>query len=701
MWLSRPYAFGAGGRTGAHSRASWRDSLFGRMIGKRGRCVLTSPRASSASPRSAARCRCAGARPNGFDRGSALKPTPHRRGCVMNLVELQRAPRALRAAGGLLGGLLLVATLLPSPAVAAGPIASSNFAGVEDPLSENGAWTPLTSLWPGTGRLQKNDGAFPDQPGHAGAHTTAVVPDDQYSEIVVAHVGSINSNVGPMVRVQTSGPSVDSHYLWWATQPGGASNGLYRIDANGTSYTSQLIVSTAGVADGDRLRLIARGPVIYGYKNGVRQFIYNPHLASFHYPSGSTGLLAYVGNGVLADSKVASWSTGAAPVSAGTWASTTFAGTEDPLDEADRWYPLPNYAGFRKQDGLAIGKESGHNAAGAWGVTPPAKQYSQVTLGTVGPGGGGPIVRIDRSAHGQTGWLLFFWTFDPTLSGIYKLSSDGTGAPVFTLVKSFPTAPSIVAGDSWRLTADGNTLDVSLNGVSQFTYTTDGSYASGDVGIESYTTAFAFARWEGGDVAGGADTQPPTAPSNLTATAASGTQINLAWTASTDNVAVTGYKVESCQGAGCTTFAQIATVTGTAYNNTGLTNGTSYSYRVRATDAAGNLSSYSNAASATTDTTPPTAPTALLATPASSSQINLIWTAATDNVGVTGYLLERCQGLACTSFVQIASVAGTSYNDTGLAANTLYSYRVRATDAAGNLSDYSIPASATTLALGL
>src|SRR2546422_128691 len=432
----------------------------------------------------------------------------------MNLVELQRAPRALRAAGGLLGGLLLVATLLPSPAVAAGPIASSNFAGVEDPLSENGAWTPLTSLWPGTGRLQKNDGAFPDQPGHAGAHTTAVVPDDQYSEIVVGHVGSINSNVGPMVRVQTSGPSVDSHYLWWAPQPGGGSNALYRIDANGTSYTSQLIVSTSGVADGDRLRLIARGPVIYGYKNGVRQFIYNPHLASFHYPSGSTGLLAYVGNGVLADSKVASWSTGAAPVSAGTWASTTFAGTEDPLDEADRWYPLPNYVGFRKQDGLAIGKESGHNAAGAWGVTPPAKQYSQVTLGTVGPGGGGPIVRIDRSAHGQTGWLLFFWTFDPTLSGIYKLSSDGTGAPVCT-------------------------------------------------------------------------------------------QINLAWTASTDNVAVTGYKVESCQGAGCTTFAQIATVTGTAYNNTGLTNGTSYSYRVRATDAAGNLSSYSNAASVST---PPAAP---------------------------------------------------------------------------------------------
>src|SRR5439155_1644055 len=55
------------------------------------------------------------------------------------------------------------------------------------------------------------------------------------------------------------------------------------------------------------------------------------------------------------------------------------------------------------------------------------------------------------------------------------------------------------------------------------------------------------------------DTQPPTTPSNLTATAVSGSQINLSWTASTDNVGVTGYPVERCQGAGCTSFAPIGT----------------------------------------------------------------------------------------------------------------------------------------------
>jgi RHS repeat-associated protein len=93
---------------------------------------------------------------------------------------------------------------------------------------------------------------------------------------------------------------------------------------------------------------------------------------------------------------------------------------------------------------------------------------------------------------------------------------------------------------------------------------------------------------------------PPSAPSALTATATSQTQINLSWTASTDNVGVAGYRIERCQGAGCSDFAQIATPTTTTFADTGLTAATSYSYRVRAADGAGNLSGYSNIASATT-----------------------------------------------------------------------------------------------------
>jgi chitodextrinase len=197
------------------------------------------------------------------------------------------------------------------------------------------------------------------------------------------------------------------------------------------------------------------------------------------------------------------------------------------------------------------------------------------------------------------------------------------------------------------------------------------------------------------------DTQPPTAPTSLTATAASSSAINLSWGSSTDNVAVANYFIERCSGSGCSNFSQITTTTGTSYQDTGLSASTAYSYRVRAIDSAYNYSSYSNTASATTqsgggDTTPPTAPTNLAANATSSTQVSLSWTASTDNVGVTGYYVERCSDTGCSNFAQIGSAASTGYTDSGLTASTSYSYRVRATDAAGNLSSYSNTASATT-----
>src|SRR6202040_1646959 len=191
-------------------------------------------------------------------------------------------------------------------------------------------------------------------------------------------------------------------------------------------------------------------------------------------------------------------------------------------------------------------------------------------------------------------------------------------------------------------------------------------------------------------------------PTGLAATASSGTQIGLTWTASTDNVGVTGYRIERCGGASCTSFAQIGTTTGaTTFSDSGRTASTSYSYRVRATDAAGNLSNYSNTAPIITlsgpDTTPPTAPSGLAATASSSTQVGLTWTASTDNVGVTGYRVERCTGTGCTSFAQIGTSTVTSFSDSGRTASTSYSYRVRATDAAGNLSNYSNTAPIITL----
>ena len=91
-----------------------------------------------------------------------------------------------------------------------------------------------------------------------------------------------------------------------------------------------------------------------------------------------------------------------------------------------------------------------------------------------------------------------------------------------------------------------------------------------------------------------ADTTLPIAPSGLTGSVLNGTQFNLSWAAATDNVGVTGYQVERCQGAGCTAFALIATTTTTSYLDIGLTAGTTYRYRIRARDAVGNLSGDSN-----------------------------------------------------------------------------------------------------------
>jgi hypothetical protein len=191
------------------------------------------------------------------------------------------------------------------------------------------------------------------------------------------------------------------------------------------------------------------------------------------------------------------------------------------------------------------------------------------------------------------------------------------------------------------------------------------------------------------------DTTPPTAPTSLTATASSGSQI------STDNIGVTGYEVQRCQGACRTTFAQIGTSTVTTYSDTGLATSAAYS----SIDTAGNPGGYSSVVNATTPATgggggsgaqPPTAPTSLAASSASGAAITLIWGASTDNVGVTEYLIESCPGAGCTAFSQITSVSASPYTVSGLAASTGYTFRTRASDAAGNLSAYSNTASATT-----
>jgi chitodextrinase len=172
-----------------------------------------------------------------------------------------------------------------------------------------------------------------------------------------------------------------------------------------------------------------------------------------------------------------------------------------------------------------------------------------------------------------------------------------------------------------------------------------------------------------------ADSSPPTAPTGLAATGTTATSISVAWTAATDNVGVTGYTVY-------VNGNQVGTTGATSYALTGLACGTSYSIAVDAFDGAGNHSSRSSITASTgscTDTTPPTAPTGLGATGATATSISVAWTAATDNVGVTGYTVY-------VNGNQVGTTAATAYAVNGLACGTSYSIAVDAFDGAGNHS---------------
>jgi chitodextrinase len=199
------------------------------------------------------------------------------------------------------------------------------------------------------------------------------------------------------------------------------------------------------------------------------------------------------------------------------------------------------------------------------------------------------------------------------------------------------------------------------------------------------------------------DTQAPSAPTGLIAIVDSSAQVRLSWTASADNIRVMGYRIERCAGASCSSFVQVGASVGPTFNDLGVSGSTTYRYRVRAADATPNLSAYSSIVNATTpsasDTQPPTTPSGLSATPVSGTRIDLTWTASTDNVGIAGYLVERCEGAACTDFSQIGIAASSSYSDTGLSPSATYRYRVRAIDSQNNASAYSSIVAGTTLAL--
>ena len=298
------------------------------------------------------------------------------------------------------------------------------------------------------------------------------------------------------------------------------------------------------------------------------------------------------------------------------------------------------------------------------------------------------------SATGLSAGTTYY--FAVTASATTGASAPSSPASATTQAAALPSAPSSLtatavsssqinlgwtasttAGATYNVYSGSNLL---ASGVGGTTYSVTG--LSANTSYNFTVTAIVNGVASNASNPASATTQAPpqtVAPSSLTATAISSTQINLSWTASsTTGATYSIYNGTSLIGGG---------VSGTSYVVTGLSASTSYTFTVTAA-ANGSVSSASNTASATTQAAPlPSAPSSLSASAISSSQINLAW-AASSAAGVTYNVYSGTSLIA-------SGISGTSYAVKGLTASTSYSFTVTAVSVAGS-SAASNTATATT-----
>ena len=275
--------------------------------------------------------------------------------------------------------------------------------------------------------------------------------------------------------------------------------------------------------------------------------------------------------------------------------------------------------------------------------------------------------RLDRTATSQS-------------SGT-SLSSGTTGA---TTQASELVLGSFSAGENATFTATGGAtafatqLRASLGSTFRTQWqsyrivSAKGTYSATGTASRSSLYAGAIATYR--EQTQAPDTTTPSTPSPLAAGAATMTSIPLTWGASTDDVAVTGYRIDKAG-------IQAGTTTQTGYTVTGLTCGTAYALTVRAYDAATNLSAPASitASTAPCDTTPPSAPPGLSAGVATRTSVPITWGPSSDDVGVTGYRVAK-------DGITVGTTTQTSFTVTGLSCGASAAVDVSAIDAAGNVS---------------
>jgi chitodextrinase len=178
-----------------------------------------------------------------------------------------------------------------------------------------------------------------------------------------------------------------------------------------------------------------------------------------------------------------------------------------------------------------------------------------------------------------------------------------------------------------------------------------------------------------------ADLAPPTAPADLTATSVSRYSFNLRWSASDDNVGVSGYNINLNEALKLSVTDTFATVTDLLCN-------TSYNVTVTAFDAGDNFSEASDILVVTTadcpDTFPPSIPANLDTLSTDHSSCVLVWNASSDNIGVVGYDVMK-------DGILYGSTSDTTITIAGMLCDQDYSFTVKAIDASGNISGTSSP----------
>jgi acid phosphatase type 7 len=335
---------------------------------------------------------------------------------------------------------------------------------------------------------------------------------------------------------------------------------------------------------------------------------------------------------------------------------------------------IDHYTVFR--DSASIGRTQGPEASFSDTTAQPDTPYSYTVdaVDTAGQSSGQsdaastrtPAAAVDNppSIPGNVNATA---TSPYTIKVTWDASIDDTGLSSYTIYREGSRIDSV--GPSTTSYVDSH-----VNPASTYSYTVEAVDSANQPSGQSSPPASATTP---------ADTAP-SIPANVKAAATTSTRVDVTWSASTDDVGVTNYKITR-NGSPLATVGNVTT-----YADAAAKPGTAYTYTVEAFDTAGQGSGASAGSSLTTPDDPPSIPGNLKATAVSSTQVDLTWNASTDDVGVAGYIVVR-------DGAQAASVgAVTAYSDTTAKAGTRYSYQVQAVDTANQRSGLSTAAVATT-----